>query len=183
MNFKLFLKEMAVKASDQDFGYDAERRSYEYNRYYNGGDSLYKTDYTELCLHSDGSSMVAVLLDHNNKTIDYVSRFEKDSGPERKEECWSQYEVWKDSSINIRVAELLIKYILPKLKIISSDKYQTSSGEKLWKNILSTTNKSIKCGIFDTESDYVLYFDGYKLKELMELCYSKNSYRFFISHI
>lgn len=171
---------MALRTSEQDFGYDAERREYEYNRYYKGGDSLYQNGNIELRMHSDGFSMVSVLLDHENKTIDFISRFDKESGPQRKEECWSQYEIWKDKYSKYKAAELLVMYVLPKLKIISSDKYQTADGEKLWKNLLSYY-KTNPCGIYDLESDYVLYYEGKNIKDLLDECYSNKSYRFFIS--
>lgn len=180
MNFVDYLNEMSKRTEDQDFGYDAERREYEYNRYYQGGKSVYKNGSLELVIHSDGSSIVSVMLDHDNKTIDYVSRFEREIGPSETSEAWSQYEVWKDENLNKNVTDILIKYVLPELKLIVSDSYQTKKGEKMWKNILKDAYKNHECGVYDTNSDYVELFDGSNLEDIVYICYSNSKYRFFV---
>jgi len=134
MKFIDFLNEMSTRTfNNQNFGYDsAEQRNYEFELYKDESDILYESNGYRLIIKKVRNEAYVVLLDFENETIDFISKYEKDHN------YWCQFEIWKNKETDFQLdaKDILINYVLDKLGMFISDKYNTKDGEKLWSKLL-----------------------------------------------
>ena len=179
MKFIDFLNEMSFRTSNnQNFGYDsADQRNYEFELYKDETDILYDSgDGYKLIIKKFRNEAYVVLLDFENETIDFISKYEKDHN------YWCQFEIWKNKETDFQLdaKDILINYVLDKLGMFISDKYNTKDGEKLWSKLLVSKYST---GIIDLKDKTKIEYNSSKnLKNFMDLCYSKESYRFYITN-
>lgn len=178
MKFIDFLNEMSTRTSNnQNFGYDsAEQLNYEFELYKDETDILYDSgDGYKLIIKKFRNEAYVVLLDFENETIDFISKYQKEHG------YWCQFEIWKnkETDFHLDASTILLKYVLHELDTIISDKYNTNDGENLWSKLLVSKYNN---GIIDLkDKTKIEYKKSKNLKEFMDLCYSKESYRFYIT--
>jgi len=110
----------------------------------------------------DGFDVIFAALDNVEKKVCYVSKCKIETD-ENVDKYVYQSLVWVDTLYRARVGELaslmVFEQLLPKYKVIATDRLQTKKGMKYWARLINTAT-------LNEDGKYIVYFLDTKKKEL-----------------